>query len=347
MAKKIIPFVLIALLLILVVWQMLKRPSTPLVTVHSGTIMIMGTFTKIQIEADTPEQGRQALKNATETLRRFEQQISTYRPDSEMSEINRQAAEKAIPISDLAFDILKKSIEYSKLTNGAFDITVTPYLKIWKQAAKENRLPDPAELDQAKQFVGWEKIKLSENPKTVRFTTRGVTLTVDAIAKGLAVDYALDAMKIPGVRSALVDIGGEISCFGRPWTIGVQDPFAQDNDNQLSQTPRRRLRCQNLSIATSGNYRRYVTIAGQHFSHIIDPRTGMPAEKLPSVTVIAKKTVDADALATAISVMGPEEGLKLAQSLPGVEALLIAGTPEKTEILKTSAFGQYEIPPEE
>ena len=142
MAKKIIPFVLIALLLILVVWQMLKRPSTPLVTVHSGTIMIMGTFTKIQIEADTPEQGRQALKNATETLHRFEQQISTYRPDSEMSEINRQAAEKRYRSPIWPRDPQNPSNTANSPT--AFDITVTPYLKYGSRPPKENASPDPA-----------------------------------------------------------------------------------------------------------------------------------------------------------------------------------------------------------
>jgi thiamine biosynthesis lipoprotein len=171
-------------------------------------------------------------------------------------------------------------------------------------------------------------------------------LNVNAIAKGYAVDCALEALKIPGVRSGLVDIGGEVSCFGRPWIIGILDPFAQDNENQLSQAPRWRLRCQDVSVATSGNYRRYVSVHGKHYSHIVDPRTGQPAEKIPSVTVIAPKTIDADALATALLVMKAEEGIKLAEKLPDVEAFLVAGTPEKPQYYRTSGFKKYEIPSE-
>jgi thiamine biosynthesis lipoprotein len=344
MLLKILVPILLAFLLALFFRQVFNQSNKQPVTVDSGRMFIMGTLARIQIEADTSEQGSLALKKATEALHDFDQRISTYREDSEMSKVNRLAGDGPVKVSDMTFYILQKSIYYSKISNGAFDITVTPLLKLWKKAAKENRLPTPAEVAEAEKYVGWEKIILTENPKAVRFPVKGVKLTVNAIAKGYAVDCALEALKIPGVSSGLVDIGGEVSCFGKSWIVGIQDPFAQDNENQLSQAPRWRLRCQNVSIATSGNYRRYVSINGKHYSHIVDPRTGQPAEKIPSVTIIAPKTIDADALATALSVMNAEEGIQLAEKLPDVEAFLVAGTPEKPQYYRTSGFKKYEIP---
>jgi len=148
--------------------------------------------------------------------------------------------------------------------------------------------------------------------------------------------------------AALVDIGGEIACFGqdqpgKDWVIGVQDPFSEDNDNPLSQSPFCLIRVSNMGVATSGDYRRYIELEGHKLSHIIDPRTGLPANKLPSVTIISPKAVDADALATAVSVLGIEDGLALVESIPDTEALLIAGTREKPQEYFSSGFNKYKI----
>jgi thiamine biosynthesis lipoprotein len=342
--KKTIPLILVAFLLGLVFYQIFKQAHQPFVSVSSGRIMMMGTFVEIQIQADTAEHGSQALKNAVDALHDYDRQISTYRDDSEMSKVNRLAADGPVQISDLTFDILKKSVKYNELSKAAFDITGTPLFKLWKQAGKAGRLPTPAEIAEAKKYVGSDKIVLTENPKTVRFTVKGVKLTVEALAEGYAVDYAMTALKkVPGVQAALIDLGGEVACFGRPWIVGIQDPFVPETD-QFSEQARWRLSCQNICVSTSGNYRHFVTINGHRYSHIIDPRTGQPAEKLPSVTILAPHTADADALATAVSVLGVKDGLKLLKSLPGVEALLVAGTADKPEILRTPGFSRYEIP---
>ena len=173
---------------------------------------------------------------------------------------------------------------------------------------------------------------------------------MDAIAKGYAVDQALAALVKSGVVGGMVDIGGEITCFGenqpgRDWLLGIQDPFSAQNENQLSEKPGWIVSLRDCAIATSGNYRRYITISGQKYSHIIDPVTGRPAEKLPSVTIIAEKTVDADALATAISVMGPEKGMELIEILANTEAFLIAGSSEKPELYRSSGFAKLDVLP--
>jgi thiamine biosynthesis lipoprotein len=343
---KIFAYLLTALVLAGMLWLAWTRTRQQAVKVDSGRMILMGTIARIQLYAQDAATGHQALDQAKAALKDIDRLMSTYRDDSELSNVNRLAADQPVTLSPETAYVLQKSQYYSQLTEGAFDITVAPLIAVWKTAADENRLPTEGEISQAQEKIGWQKVELSDSdPPTVRFITKGIKLNVNAIAKGYAVDLALDALKIPGVESALVDIGGEIACFGREWTIGVQDPFAPDTDNQLAQHPSWLLTCQNVAVATSGNYRRYKTIAGRKFSHILDPRTGRPAEKLPSVTVIAPKTIDADALATAISVMGPEDGIKLVESLPEIEAFLIAGTPDNPKFYRSSGFSKYEQSP--
>jgi len=323
-------------------------PNIPLLKIDSGTFLTMGTFGRIQIRCIDEQNGRRALGEALAALDEVDQRFSTYRDDSELSRVNRQAAKQPVAISAETYRLLQKAQDYSQRTNGAFDITVSPLIRLWKEAAKENRLPTEAEIREAKAKVGFEKLKLkASSPPTVSFGVEGMELNVDAIAKGYAVDQALAALRGPGIVAGLVDIGGEVSAFGqnRPgtdWIIGIQDPQATKRDNPLSQQVYRQIRLQNCAVATSGNYRQYVRIEGKQYSHIIDPRTGRSADILPSVTVIAPTTADADALATAISVMGREKGIKLIESLVDTEALLIAGTGDTTIIVRSSGFAKFE-----
>jgi thiamine biosynthesis lipoprotein len=310
----------------------------------------MGTFGRIQVRCRNEQIGREALEAARASLDEVDRLLSTYRDDSELSEVNRRAGREPVAVSMETYHLLLKALDYSRKTDGAFDITVGPLLRLWKQAARENRLPSQAELAQAKEKGGYEKVLLgSEENRTVSFAVEGVELNVDAIAKGYAVDRALAALRRPEVTAALVDIGGEIACFGREqsgkdWRVGIQDPFAKGNDNPISQRARWVVSLSNGAVATSGNYRQYLTIGGEKFGKIVDPRTGEPTGKLHSVTIIAAQTVDADALATAVSVMGLEKGLKLIESLENTEALVIAGTPAEPREYRSSGFDKYEIP---
>jgi thiamine biosynthesis lipoprotein len=329
-----------------------KQPdqtSSTLIKVDSPKMLIMGTFAQIQLRCLDQQTGRQAIAAARQTLDEIDQMLSTYREDSELSQVNLRAAEGPVKVSHETYYVLKKAYEYSQITDGAFDITVTPLLSVWKQAGGEDRLPSQEELDQAKKKVGFGNLQLSEPQKsTVSFYQPGVRLNVDAIAKGYAVDRALAALRLPGVAAGLVDIGGEIACFTQDdvtqdWLVGIQNPFAWDTDNPLSQQARWVVRLRNGAIATSGNYRRYTTIKHKKYSHIIDPRTGQPAQELPSVTIIALQTIDADALATAVSVMGPEKGLQLIESIDDTEAFLVTGSDEKPQTYRSSGFAKYEV----
>lgn len=322
---------------------------TSLLDIDSGRFLIMGTFARIRLVCKSEQQGQEALSAARQTIARIDKLMSTYRGDSELSEVNREAGKKPVRVSLEAYDLLKMSLEYSRKTGGAFDITIAPLLKVWQDAEKQNRPPTADELTKAEELVDFEKLRLSTaKERTVSFAEEGMELNVNAIAKGYAVDRVLAALRRPGIVAALVDIGGEIACFGQrisgeDWLIGVQDPFALSNDNPFIVKPRWKIRLRNCAVATSGDYRQYTTIEGKKYSHIIDPRTGEPIRKLPSVTIIAERSVDADALSTAVSVLGLEEGMKLIESLPNTEALLVGGTGEKPQIYRSTGFNKYEV----
>lgn len=319
----------------------LRKPKPPEPTkIDSGQLILMGTFARIQIYCKSPKEGHKALNEALQTLKHADKLFSTYRTDSELALINREASKHPLKISPETFFVLKKAIEYSKLTNGAFDITVTPLIKLWKSSARKGIMPTKEQLLKARQLVGYTNIILSKPDMTVKFKTKNLKLNVDAIAKGYSVDLAMQAIRKCRVDSALIDIGGEIACFGREWIVGIQNPF---DTNSLKVSPLITIKLTDKCVATSGNYRRYVTIDGKKFSHIINPATGEPAEKIPSVTIIAGKTIDADALATAVSVIGVKKGLKLIESIPNTEALLITGTERHYQVHISSGFSKYEI----
>jgi len=340
-------FLVILIGIVLSAWVLNSRPHY--IAVNSATFMTMGTFAQVQLRCDNQDVAKEAQARVMKVLQEIDRMMSTYRDDSELSLVNRMAASEPIAVSQETFLVLQKAQHYSRLSKGAFDITVSPLLRMWDEAKEKGKWPSQEELTGVLQKVGYKNLILSDEEKLeVSFAREGIQLNVNAIAKGYVVDKALDAVRIPGVMAALVDIGGEIACFGqdqpgKDWVIGVQDPFSEDNDNPLSQSPFCLIRVSNMGVATSGDYRRYIELEGHKLSHIIDPRTGLPANKLPSVTVISPKAVDADALATAVSVLGIEDGLALIESIPDTEALLIAGTREDPKEYSSSGFQKYKI----
>ena len=324
-----------------------KSQQDGLVSVDSGRFVVMGTFGRIQLDCRNEKLGIEAIASAKQALDELDRLLSTYRDDSELAKINKLAANEPVAVSAETYCILQKSLEYSRLTGGAFDITVAPLLELYESCAKADRTPSEEELSETRKVVGYQKVLLNTERMEVKFAATGVKINVNAIAKGHAVDQVLAAVRTEGIEAGLVDIGGEIACFGqyrrdRDWLVGVQDPFAPENDDQLSEKPGWILSLKDCAVATSGNYRRYYEINGQKISHIIDPRTGRSAEALPSVTIIAPLTIDADALATAISVMGTEKGIKLIETIPHTEAFIVMGRPENTTLVRSSGFEKFE-----
>ena len=317
--------------------------------VESSNQIVMNTFGRIVVWAQTENMGQECIEAGFEKIRHVEKLMNRYDSNSAISILNATAFETDVKTDDVLFDVLQKSIEYSKKSDGAFDITVKPLIDFWKSCEKSNRLPSSDELKKVHEKIGYEKLILNPNSRTVKFLVDGVSLDLGAIAKGYAIDSALAAIKAKGAFGAMVDVGGDIGCFGKSssqqtWVIGLQKP------NNLSQIwlGKRiesgnillKLKLTDKAIATSGNYQRYYTIAGKKFSHIIDPATDSGTNDLASVTVIADKAIDADALATTVSVLGIEKGLELIESMPATEAIIITNT-NKSQLIKSNGADDY------
>jgi thiamine biosynthesis lipoprotein len=318
----------------------------------SGYRLVMGTFAHIIAVAPNSHTANKSIQASLQQLRSIETLMSYHRDDSELANVNRNAFKEPVKISSQTFEVLQQAIKFSKLSDGAFDITVGPLVDLWRKAGEVNAIPSDAELAEARSKVGYEKVILDVNETTVRFAVEGMKLDLGGIAKGYAIDKAVEAMQNCGATAGLVDVGGNIRCFGKPkdkpyWRIGLQDP----NENLGSRIsdfgfpaeagkPLLVLKLNDAAVATSGHYRRFAQIQGKKYSHIIDTTTGSSSDKLASVTIIAKDATTADALSTAVIVLGAEKGLALIEKLPETKAILITSEP-KYEIIKTAGAKKY------
>ncbi|MCK4885933.1 MAG: FAD:protein FMN transferase [Planctomycetes bacterium] len=336
--KNWIIYIIVALIVLTGIAIVHKKASS-LVDVDSGQRVIMGTFVRIIAVADSESTARKSIDAAFEKFKMVDDLMSTYKPQSEISAVNNNAFKAPVKISPPFMDVLLKSIEYSKLTAGAFDVTVGPMVKLWREAEKADKLPTALQINQTKAKVGYEKLIIDPNNMTVKFKAEAMQLDLGAIAKGYAIDQAIEAMQAAGAVGAMVDAGGDIMCWGKPqpgkdkWMVGLQDPTKVDQVG-LATSVMLVLKLDNMAVATSGDYQRFEMIEGKKYSHIIDRNKGAASEGLSSVTVICEKAVDADALATSVSVLGVEKGLKLIESLDSTEAILIESA--GSELIKSS-----------
>ncbi|MBN1816553.1 MAG: FAD:protein FMN transferase [Sedimentisphaerales bacterium] len=288
----------------------------------SGFTEVMGTFAHFVVVTEDEPTARKCFDTALQECIRIDNRMSDYKADSELSAVNRSAFEKAVPVSQELYHLIETSLDYSKRTEGAFDITIGPLVDLWRKAGAEQRQPSQEELNVARAKVGSDKLILDPANHSIRFAVKGMRLDLGGIAKGYAIDRAVQAIKDTGALGGLADIGGDLKCFGMPppgkqyWTIGLQDP-QKEEDILL------KLGLNEIAVATSGDYRRFILVGPQRHSHIINPATRDSAKGLTSVTVIAPSAVDADALATAVTVLGADKGLHLIETIPGAEAILI------------------------
>ncbi|MHC4203612.1 MAG: FAD:protein FMN transferase [Planctomycetota bacterium] len=311
----------------------------------SGYQMIMGTFAHVVAVAQDSDTAEKSIRAALDEIRKIDELMSDYKTDSEISRINREAFEKSVQVSESTYEVLKRSVEFSEMTGGAFDITVGPLVALFREAKESKIAPSEQQISLAKSKVGFEKLKLDSENRTVQFSEKGMLLDLGGIAKGYAIDKAIEAAHRNGAIGAMVDIGGDVRCFGLPpagkdnWLIGLQDPNSAIegiSGGGLMLV----LKVTDAAVATSGDYQQFVLIEGKRYSHIMDRRTGTSAADLSSVTIIADNATDADALATSVSVMGAEKGLALIEKLPNTEAILITVQPNY-EIIRTSGAEKY------
>jgi thiamine biosynthesis lipoprotein len=282
--------------------------------------LIMDTTVEITALGEDEEFVSAALEQAFSELRRIEARYSFYREDSVISRINQAAGIRPVEVDEETLKIITESLEFSRISRSAFDISFAALSGWWNPAQPPESLPTSADLKPVLEKVGYEKIKVDPVERTVFFLKDGMRIDLGGVVKGYAVDRAIHVLREAGVRDALVNVGGDLRAMGRhrgrAWRIGIQNP--RRRGGLLG-----RMSVEDKAVATSGDYERFFMLDGRRYSHIIDPRTGFPAGGCQSVTVVADTAMFADALATAVFVLGAKEGLSLIESLPRVQGLVI------------------------
>ena len=294
------------------------RPAGATRHLH-GERRLMGTSFQIRVIASDAGRGCQAIDEAFGEVARQEALFSEYRDSSEISAVNRAAGGTPVEVDAEVFGLLRRSAWISRLTSGAFDVTFAGCGRLW--SVREQRIPDDDALAACLEHVGYARLRFDERQSSVGLPDPEMRIGLGGIAKGSGVDRAADVLVARGFSSFVVDGGGDMRVEGRdvegPWTIHIAHPRRPD---EVFDT----IQLNHGSIVTSGDYLRYFERDGVRYHHILDPSTGRPARRSVSVTVIAPTATDADGLATGLFVLGPERGLEVVASLPGVSALYFA-----------------------
>lgn len=271
---------------------------------YKNSQLMMGTI----VEVISPD--RKAADIVFREIKRIENLLSFYKDDSEISRLNKQGR---LAVSADTLFVVKRAGEFWQATQGAFDITIEPLLKLWGFVDKNFRRPSEEEIKATLGKIGFDKIKISDT--IIEFAIENMQINLGGIAKGYAVDCAIQKIRQAGIKSALVNAGGDIYClgdkFGKPWRVMIKNPNQKGKKNYLELIDK--------AVATSGNYEQYFFADDSRYCHILNPKTGRPADSgVDSVSVIANDCLTADALATSIFVLGKEKSMDLAKRFNAV-----------------------------
>ena len=282
----------------------------------------MGSLFKIVLYSPDEATARRASRSAFDRIAALDASFSDYQPDSELMRLCDKAGGPAVPVSKDLIDILQQSRSMFESSGGAFDATVGPVVRLWRRARRDGKMPSAENLRRARSLVSSNLVKIDPKARTIRLLEPNMKLDLGGIAKGYASSAAIATLKSQGITLALVAGAGDIVVSGPPpgregWSIGVaplDDP---------TRRPGRHLLLHDAAVSTSGDAERFVVIDGKRYSHIVDPRTGLGVVDRCSVTVVADDGAKADALATAVFVLGPERGLALVGSVKGANVLIV------------------------
>ena len=293
------------------------RPAGRLKTVRHSQPM-MGTIVNLVVCGEDEAVCRRGIDQCIDRMEALSQMMSTYIPDSPLSELNRTGILNDAP-GELT-ELFKFAIELSELTGGAFDPTVMPLVGLFKEVKKTGTLPDEQKVKEILQLVDYRHIVV-ENDATVRYSRPGVTATLDAVAKGYIVDQGIAVLINLELTNAFIEAGGDLMVIGhrhdgKPWKIGIRNPRSDDLKKMTT------IEMSDRAIATSGDYMQYFT-DDRKIHHIIDPRTGFSPVRTASSSILAPTVARADGLATATMVLDPEESIALLEALPDCEGYLI------------------------
>lgn len=284
-------------------------------------IYAMGTIVSITAVGRDKRWVENAIEAAFDEIRQVEQLMSVHDKHSQLSALNRAAGEQLVRVDGRVLEVAEAAMKYGRLTDGMLDVTVLPLMRLWGFYDQRNGLPGSDELRKNLSLVNAEHIKIDRKNQRIGLNKKGVQMDFGGVAKGYAVDRAGQVLRKYGVKSAIINGGGDIYAMGSPpdsdaWLVGITDPLKPE---QVFATTT----LKDQAMATSGSYERYRIIDGKKYGHIIHPRTGLPVAGTLSTTVVAPSTLEADALSTAAFVFGPKQGTELLQDLTRAEGVLV------------------------
>ena len=302
----------------------------------------MGVPFKLVLYSGRREAANRAQAAAFGLVKQLNASLSDYDGQSELSRLSRASPmTRAMAVSDPLWAVLRRSQDLALETGGAFDVTVGPYVKLWRRARRQKQLPSPERLAAAKDAVGFAHVQLDPDRHAVRLLKPNMRLDLGGIATGYAVDEMLRVLREHGISRAMVDASGDIGAGDPPpgevgWKIAIALPSAKAVLNQY-------VLLSNRAITTSGDAFQFVEIGGKRYSHIVDPHTGLGLTDHSNVTVLAADCITADSLATAVSVLGPDEGLRLIERTPGAAAQIIVGNDAQPRVYHSQRWSRLNV----
>ena len=285
----------------------------------------MGTIFHIELYAPDDATASKAAEAAFARAEDLEQIMSDYREDSELMRLAREGARAPFPASNDLYYVLAKAIRISEISHGAFDVTVGPLVALWRKARTTGRFPDPSDLAKARTLVNYKFVELDSTRHTVFLKRAEMKLDLGAIGKGYAADQMLNLLQKRGLRRAMVVAGGEVAIGAPPpgevgWKVAIDTADAKAGKAPCT------LLLHDAALSTSGDSEQFVEINGKRYSHVIDPFTGVALEGMASTTALARDATTTDALGTALSILPVADGIRLAESLPGVAVYMVRQT---------------------
>ncbi len=302
-----------------------KNESNKSISPVTKTNFFMGTVVKISIYEEGKED---IIEKGFNRIKEIENEVSINIEGTEIDKVNDAAGKIAVKVEHDAFEITKKGLEYSKLSEGSFDITIGPIVKLWSIGLPEAKVPNKEEIDEKLTLVGYERLQINNEDKSIFLKDKGMKIDLGAIAKGYTADAVVEVLRENGVKSAIIDLGGNVFAIGNKpdgnaWKIGIQDPF--DQRGKIVGV----IEVKDKSIVTSGIYERFIEKDGKKYHHILSPFNGYPYDnEIAGVTIISNKSIDGDALSTAVFSKGLKSGMEFVENIKDIEAIFITKNKE-------------------
>jgi len=289
--------------------------------VYRKSKVLMDTLITISVVSGSGDKAEKAIDKAFGEIEKLDRLLNFFSDSSELSEINRNAGLKAVAASPETFEVIEKAIYASGKTNGAFDVTIGSVTTLWDFHKRVK--PEDKQIKERLPLVNYKNIILNKKSSSVYLKKSGMLMDLGGAAKGYAADRAVDVLKKQGIKSGLVSIAGDIKAFGlkpdlKPWKVGIRNPRAENKADEIMAA----IELTDLAISTSGDYERYFIIEGKRYHHILNPKTGYPAEGCQSVSIIAKDGYVTDAFSTGIFILGTEKGIKLLEEM-GLDGIIV------------------------